>query len=68
MAGGWLGRQSGNVHLNTGPWLIFFYSGIIITKNKLTGVAVVTYELERMACTKVSNKSEANEQKYIKND
>ena len=65
---GWLRRQDGTVHLNIGPWLIFFNSGTIITKNKLTGVAVVTYELERMACTKVSNKSEANEQKYIKSD
>ena len=68
MARGWLGRQGGSVHLNIGPWLIFSYSGIIITKNKLTDVATVTYESERVACTKVSNKSEANEQKYIKND
>lgn len=65
---GWLRRQDGTVHLNIGSWLIFFDSGTIITKNKLAGVAVVMYELERMACTKVSNKSEANEQKYIKSD
>lgn len=68
MAVRWWGRQGGNVHLNIGPWLIFFYSGDIITKTKLTDVAVVTYELEHIACTKVSNKSEANEQKYIKSD
>jgi hypothetical protein len=31
-------------------------------------VAVVTYELKYLAWTKVSNKSEANEQKFIKSD
>ena len=61
-------RQCFIININIGSWLIFFDSGTIITKNKLAGVAVVTYELERMACTKVSNKSEANEQKYIKSD